>query len=124
MLVFLISATAFLLAGFGLGGGVMLIPFLMRSGFSQAESRYLALLGYIPAAIAVLILNRKSIDLKRVIRLIPFGLLGTGIGALFLPLIPASLAKISYGIFLILFGAYMIISTVLSKIRASKQKKQ
>ncbi|MBE7091581.1 MAG: sulfite exporter TauE/SafE family protein [Clostridiales bacterium] len=119
MILFFISFLAFLLAGFGLGGGVLLIPVLTYiMGIDQILAQYLGLISYIPAAIGVLLFNFKNnkTDFYKIIKLIPVGFIGSLIGALVANKINVEFIKKGYGVFLILFGIYMIFNSVFKKI--------
>lgn len=118
MTLFFVSCLAFLLAGFGLGGGVLLIPVLTAFfNFSQIDAQYIALIAYIPAAIGVIVnnFNQTKNHAQKIIKLIPFGILGSLIGGYIIRIISVELLKKLYGIFLILYGGYMIFNVIFSK---------
>lgn len=116
MILFIVTLIAFLLAGFGLGGGVLLIPILLFMGFDANSAKYMALIGYIPAAMGVIACNRNNLkEIRCVVTLVPFGLLGVCVGALIMPFMSTTMIEKIYGIFLILFGVYMIWSVIFSK---------
>lgn len=118
MILFFVSSIAFLLAGFGLGGGVLLIPVLTTLfNYSQIEARYIALIAYVPAALGVIFSNFKKAkkSLIKIIKLIPLGMLGSFVGMCVINTISVDFLKKLYGIFLILYGAYMIFNVVFSK---------
>ena len=105
MILFFVTFAAFLLAGFGLGGGVLLIPILLFMGIDANNAKYMSLIGYIPAAIGVIACNRKSLrEIYSTVALVPFGLLGVCVGAWIMPLVSTVMIEKLYGIFLILFG--------------------
>ncbi len=116
MILFFVSSIAFLLAGFGLGGGVLLIPVLTSFfEFNQIDAQYTAILAYIPASIAVIIFNFKANkgNAKNVLKLIPYGILGAIAGSYLISVIPVDLLKKFYGCFLILYGAHMIFGVII-----------
>ena len=118
MILFLVSSIAFLLAGFGLGGGVLLIPVLTSFfDFNQIDAQYAVLLAYVPAAIGVCIFNYKKVkrESEKILKLIPYGILGAVAGSYLIKVISANLLKKLYSIFLILYGGYMIFSVVKEK---------
>lgn len=118
MILFFVSIVAFLLAGFGLGGGVLLIPVLTTFfDFSQIDAQYIALISYIPAAIGVIVnnFNKTKKHAEKIIKLIPLGILGSFVGGYIISIISVEFLKKLYGIFLILYGSYMIFNVMFSK---------
>lgn len=115
MILFFVSCLAFLLAGFGLGGGVLLIPLLTAFfDFSQIDAQYATLVAYITAAIGVIVnnFNKTKIHAEKIIKLIPLGILGSFVGGYIISIISINFLKKLYGIFLILYGGYMIFNVV------------
>lgn len=126
MILFFVSCLAFLLAGFGLGGGVLLIPVLTTFfNFSQIDAQYIALIAYIPAAIGVIINNFKitKFHMQKIIKLIPLGIIGSFIGAYIVRIISVDFLKKLYGVFLIFYGGYMLFKTIFSEIDKKTVKK-
>lgn len=118
MILFFVSCLAFLLAGFGLGGGVLLIPVLTTFfDFSQIDAQYIALIAYIPAAIGVIAnnFNKTKKHAQKIIKLIPLGILGSFAGGYIISIISVNLLKKLYSVFLILYGCYMIFNVSFSK---------
>lgn len=117
MILFFVGFFAFLLAGFGLGGGVLLIPALtVLFDFNQRSGQYFALISYIPAALGVILFNFKNNkrEFYKVLKLIPVGIVGSLIGAWIAITINIEILRKIYGVFLIAFGAYMIFNAVFS----------
>jgi uncharacterized membrane protein YfcA len=125
MMIFACSLVAFLLAGFGLGGGVLFIPFAMvLLDVSHIQARYLALIGYIPAALGVIFMSKNSINSAyKIIRYVPIAVVGTVIGTYVSSVVSVKLLRIAYGIFLILFGCNMVFSTFFEFKGRQKAKK-
>lgn len=118
MIFVLVGFTAFLLAGFGLGGGVLLIPVLVNLfDFDPQVARYFALVAYLPASIGVIIYNFKNNKSKfaKIIRLIPFGVVGSLLGSVIYLILNVKLFKKIYGLFLIIFGLNMLIKVFSNK---------
>lgn len=124
MILFFIGFLSFLLAGFGLGGGVLLIPALtVFFDFNQRTGQYFALISYIPAAIGVILSNFKNNkqEFYKIIKLIPVGIIGSLSGAWIAMTINIDVLRKIYGLFLIYFGLNMI-SKGLSLIKRAKKK--
>ncbi len=118
MIFALIGLLAFLLAGFGLGGGVLLIPVLINFfDFDPQVARYFALVAYLPASLGVIIYNFKNNkgEFLKIIKLIPLGVLGTLLGSLICSILNVDLFKKIYGLFLVVFGINMLISVISDK---------
>lgn len=110
MIEFFIGLSAYILAGFGLGGGVLLIPMLTSFlNFEQGQAQYIALVSYVPAAISIVYssVKHKLSCYKKMSLLIPSGLLGAIVGALFAQEINVFYLKKIYCIFMIIVGVYM-----------------
>ncbi len=117
MIAFLVGFVSFLLAGFGLGGGVLLIPLItFLFSFEQSQAKYIALIGYLPAAIGVIIscVIQKNAEFKKILPLIPFGLAGAICGAYISLSIDTGLLRKIYSAFLIVVGGYMCFNTIQS----------
>lgn len=111
MLAFIFAVIAYVLAGLGLGGGILFIPLMVNFlKMSQTDAGYLSLIAYIPAAITICFLSRNFKTIYRVARLIPFGILGAIIGAVLAKNINVDVLKGFYSVFMIAFGTYLCIS--------------
>ena len=122
MILFFVSFFAFLLAGFGLGGGVLLIPVLTNFfSFKQVDAQYIALIAYVPAGIGVICYNFKKIKKHstKILKYIPLGIVGSLVGAYLITVFSANVFKKIYGFFLIVYGIYMIFTVI----RANFSKK-
>ena len=85
MLLALTGLLASVLAGMGLGGGVLLIPALtLFFNISQKQAQLISLITYIPMALTALVINvrKKNIRLKNAWLFLPAGALGAVTGAL------------------------------------------
>ncbi len=110
MLAFVISAISYILAGLGLGGGVLLIPSLVSFfEVSQIDAGYISLLAYIPAGILICILSKNTFTFYKIIKLIPFGIIGSILGSIIAQQIDVSILKDIYAVFMIVFGVYLFI---------------
>lgn len=83
MLLALTGLLASVLAGMGLGGGVLLIPALtLFFNISQKQAQLISLITYIPMALTALVINvrKKNIRLKNAWLFLPAGALGAVTG--------------------------------------------
>ena len=122
LLLALTGLLASVLAGMGLGGGVLLIPSLtLFFNISQKQAQLISLVTYIPMALTALIINirKKNIRLKNIWLFLPAGVLGAVAGALAAKWLRGDTLKLIYGIFLIAFGLFMLCKSIM----AFKQKK-
>ena len=122
LLLALTGLVASVLAGMGLGGGVLLIPALtLFFNISQKQAQLISLVTYIPMALTALIINmrKKNIRLKNIWLFLPTGALGAVVGALAAKWLRGDTLKLIYGIFLIAFGLFMLCKSII----AFKQKK-
>ena len=97
---FLAGATAGLL---GIGGGVMIIPFLtLVAGASQHQAEATSLLVILPTAIvATIVLRRKGIgDAALALRFGALGAAGGVVGALAALALPAHVLRLVFALFL------------------------
>lgn len=122
LLLALTGLLASVLAGMGLGGGVLLIPALtLFFNISQKQAQLISLVTYIPMALTALIINirKKNLRLKNIWFFLPAGALGAVAGALAAKWLHGDTLKLIYGIFLIAFGLFMLCKSII----AFKQKK-
>lgn len=115
LLLALTGLLASILAGMGLGGGVLLIPALtLFFSFSQKQAQLISLVTYIPMAFTALIINirKKNIRLKNIWLFMPAGVLGAVAGALIAKWLNGDTLKLIYGIFLIVFGLFMLCKSI------------
>ena len=97
---FLAGATAGLL---GVGGGIMMIPFLtLVAGLTQHQAEATSLLVILPTAIvATIVLRRKGIgDLALALRFGTLGAVGGVIGALLALALPGHVLRYVFALFL------------------------
>lgn len=115
MLLALTGFLASILAGMGLGGGVLLIPALtLLFDIPQKQAQLISLITYIPMALTALIINirKKNLRLKNIWFFLPAGGIGAVAGALAAKWLRGRTLKLIYAIFLILFGIYMLIKSI------------
>ena len=105
-----ICAVAFLtgiFASMGLGGGMVLIVYLMVfAGFSQLAAQGINLVFFIPIAIISLVLHTKNklVEWKKAVPAVLWGTAAVIISAWLANRIEQSLLSKAFGIFLILMG--------------------
>lgn len=122
MLLALTGLLAAVLAGMGLGGGVLLIPALtLFFDISQKQAQLISLITYIPMAVTALIINirKKNLRLKNIWLFLPAGAVGAIAGALAAKWLKGDMLRLIYAVFLILFGLFMLIKSII----AFKKKK-
>lgn len=113
MIAFVIGTLSYVLAGMGLGGGVLLIPLLKEFfGVTQIEAQYISLLAYIPAGLAIIIASKNRDLLYKVMPLIPFGLVGAIVGGVVARNINVLFLRKAYGGFLIIFGLILCFNNI------------
>lgn len=99
-------------AAMGLGGGGVLIIWLLLAGFSAASARGLNLLLFVPSAIVALVIHAKN-GLIKPAKLLPTalgGLAGAWVGVLLSNRIPQGMMTRLFGWFLVLIGLRELIS--------------
>ena len=113
MIEFLIGLCSYILAGMGLGGGVILIPLLIEVlDINQLNAQYISLVAYIPTGI-ILVFLLKDFKLKnKILPLIPLGIAGAIIGAYVSQKIDTNILRKIYGAFMIAFGINLTIKTL------------
>ncbi|MBS1413401.1 MAG: sulfite exporter TauE/SafE family protein [Christensenellaceae bacterium] len=123
MLLALTGLLASVLAGMGLGGGVLLIPALtLFFNISQKQAQLISLITYIPMALTALVINvrKKNIRLKNAWLFLPAGALGAVTGALIAKWLKGDVLKIIYAVFLIVFGLFMLVRSIAAFKKGSK----
>ena len=122
MLLALTGLLAAVLAGMGLGGGVLLIPALtLFFDISQKQAQLISLITYIPMAVTALIINirKKNLRLKNIWLFLPAGAVGAIAGALAAKWLKGDMLRLICAVFLILFGLFMLVKSII----AFKKKK-
>ncbi len=118
MIEFLIGLCSYILAGMGLGGGILLIPLLTEVlNVNQLNAQYISLIAYIPAGIILIILSKNNKLFYKILPLIPLGLFGAIAGAYVSQKVDIEFLRKIYGAFLVVFGISLCIKTL------SKDKK-
>lgn len=119
----LIGVLSGVFAGMGMGGGTFLIPLLtILMKVNQQVAQCVNLLVFIPLAIVVLIIysKQKLLKLKGVFWLVVPATIVSILGSLLAIDIRGKTLKIIFGIFLILVGIFMVISTVITSVKKKK----
>lgn len=123
MIVILIGLAAGIISGMGIGGGAILIPALVL--FVKPEqhvAQSVNLLFFIPTAVVALTIHikHKSVDFKKGIPILLFGLGGAVLGAKIALSINGELLRKFFGVFLLAMGLYEIFG----KEKARKSRKE
>ena len=119
----LIGVLSGIFAGMGMGGGTFLIPLLtILMKVNQQVAQCVNLLVFIPLAIVVLIIysKQKLLKLKGVFWLVVPATIVSILGSLLAIDIRGKTLKIIFGIFLILVGIFMVISTIITSVKKKK----
>lgn len=96
-----------MLAGMGLGGGIILIPALTYfTGISIEEARFVCLASYIPSSLGAIVSAKRNgtLNVKKVLPFIPLGCVGAVIGSWVSLYIESEILNKLYGILLTVFG--------------------
>lgn len=118
MLHFIIGFLSGIAGGMGIGGGTVLIPFLIFfTEAAQHEAQGVNLVTFIPTALAAVIVHikNKHIQLKTAFQLIIAGITGAILGSYLASIISAQLLKKMFGVFLLIMGLYELIRKEKSK---------
>lgn len=119
----LIGVLSGVFAGMGMGGGTFLIPLLtILMKVNQQVAQCVNLLVFIPLATVVLIIysKQKLLKLKGVFWLVVPATIVSILGSLLAIDIRGKTLKIIFGIFLILVGIFMVISTIITSVKKKK----
>ena len=119
----LIGVLSGVFAGMGMGGGTFLIPLLtILMKVNQQVAQCVNLLVFIPLAIVVLIIysKQKLLKLKGAFWLVVPATIVSILGSLLAIDIRGKTLKIIFGIFLILVGIFMVISTIITSVKKKK----
>lgn len=101
------------LAGMGMGGGTILIPALtLFAGVAQHAAQGINMLAYLPASALAIIVHIRAgrLHFKRCIPLLIGGAVGAVCGAFAAVWLDAAWLRRMFGIFLMGFSAYQLIS--------------
>jgi len=122
----LIGVLSGVVAGMGMGGGTILIPLLtIFMGVSQQVSQAVNLVVFIPLSIVVLIIYHKKglLNLKNVWWVMIPGVIVSAIGSLFSLRIQNKTLSLIFGIFLIISGVIMAVTSILKQVKNNADKK-
>ncbi|MTI70936.1 MAG: sulfite exporter TauE/SafE family protein [Firmicutes bacterium] len=115
MMLLLIGFLSGIIGGMGIGGGTILIPFLIFfSSLTQQQAQGINLFVFIPTAIVALTthIKDKNINFKIAIPLIISGIIGAFFGSYLAVNISSEKLKNFFALFLFLMGSYEIFSKV------------
>lgn len=102
----------------GVGGGILMVPFLVfAAGLTQHEAEATSLLVVLPTAVvASLVLRRRGIgDLGTALRFGVVGSVGGAAGALLALTLPASTLRVVFAAFLALVGLRLLRDAALAR---------
>ena len=102
---------------FGIGGGVLIIPALVYlAGFTQHQATGTSLAILLPPAGLAAVLEyyrHDSVDIKSGLIVAAALFVGGGIGAVLANHISGPHLKLSFGIFILFLGAYMVFTSLI-----------
>ena len=107
MLDFIVGFITALLSGMGVGGGGLLVIYLvLAEGIAQYEAQGINLVFFICSSLAALTIHfiKRNINLKLVVFLILFGSIGAIFGSLLAANVSPEIARRLFGIFLLISG--------------------
>lgn len=112
MKLFFIGLLSGIISGMGIGGGAILIPFLVFfTELNQQQAQGINLIVFIPVAIIALIIHfkEKNIEIQYTKFLVIGGIFGAIIGSLLAMKINPDALRRYFGIFLLFIGIYELI---------------
>ncbi|MCL2405824.1 MAG: sulfite exporter TauE/SafE family protein [Defluviitaleaceae bacterium] len=101
-----------IVSGMGIGGGAILIPALtIFLGMEQQAAQKINLLYFLPTAAIALHTHTKSgnIEKKGLFKLVLYGLVGAGVGAIIAVHINGQYLRKGFAVFLLCMAAYEIV---------------
>ena len=107
MLDFIVGFITSLLSGMGVGGGGLLVIYLVLvKGLAQYDSQAINLAFFICSSVAALTVHfiKRNINLRLAAYLILFGALGAVLGSLTASYVPPETARRIFGVFLLISG--------------------
>ena len=113
LLLILTGFLAGVAAGMGMGGGTILIPALtLLAGTAQHAAQGINMLAFLPASILAIIVHIREgrLHLKRCVPLLVGGGIGAAAGSFLAMGISAGWLRRLFGIFLMAFSVYLLIS--------------
>ena len=105
----LIGFLSGIISAMGIGGGTILIPFLVIiSQVDQIQAQGLNLIVFIPVAIVALIVHKKegNLETKFTKKILPLGVAGAILGSLLAVRLDQDKLRLFFGIFLAFVGLY------------------
>lgn len=113
MKLFFIGLLSGIVGGMGIGGGTILIPFLVLfTTLTQQEAQGINLLVFIPVSVIAIITHfiNKNIELKLAAFLVISGIIGSFIGSILAVNIDSNLLRKLFSILLLGVGIYELFS--------------
>lgn len=123
----LVGIISGIVTGLGMGGGSILILILVNlMSVEQHSAQATNLIFFIPTAISAILVHikNKNIDKKVGRKLLLTTILGAASGAYLTRFVRANSLKKYFGIFLLIIGAFEIITTIKEHIKEKKGEKQ
>lgn len=105
----LIGFLSGIISAMGIGGGTILIPFLILiSNIEQIEAQGINLIVFIPVAALALVIHKKegNLQTKYTKKIVPMGIIGAILGSILALKIAQDKLRMFFGIFLLFIGLY------------------
>lgn len=127
ILTLLVAVLGGIMGGMGMGGGTLLIPLLTAlCSVSQHSAQGLNLIAFLPMSVLVLVIHAKNglVDFKSVLPVVIPASAASLLASILALKTDGEVLKRAYGIFLILLGAYLIVSIAVNMLvqRLSKEE--
>ncbi|MBQ7453070.1 MAG: sulfite exporter TauE/SafE family protein [Clostridia bacterium] len=125
MFFVLVGLLSGVLAGMGMGGGTFLIPLLtilMGVGQKVAQGVNLAVFVVIGVVCVIVYAKKKLLKLSGIWPLYVSAIVVSGFGAFFADRAKPKTLQIIFGIFLVGFGCFLILSTIIAQAKKNKNK--
>lgn len=126
MWIILLGFLSAVIAGLGLGGGMLLQPGLvLLFGKTAAEARLIGVAAYLPMALAAFIINIKNRQIRgrALLTFIPFALFGVLLGSFLAGVAGAVLERV-YGVFFVVLGGSGAGVDIFAYVRAKRALKR
>lgn len=105
----LIGFLSGIISAMGIGGGTILIPFLILiSNIEQIQAQGINLIVFIPVATLALFVHKKegNLETKYTKKIVPMGIIGAVLGSVLALKIDQDRLRMFFGIFLLFIGLY------------------
>lgn len=123
-LIIIVSALGGVIGGMGMGGGTLLIPLLtMCAGIEQHLAQAINLISFVPMSLAALTIHGKNgyVEFGTALPVVAVSIAGAAAGSLLTKYAGGKILRASYGIFLIVLGAYQLAKIIVVAVKNKKR---